>query len=77
MFASLGTIPELIPGQSSVVDIEGVPVEAIDVSYSEFGPTFAALWESKGITCKSSGKTVAGLPRPTTAIVDVRLSYSR
>jgi hypothetical protein len=76
MFSSLGAVRKLILGQSSVVDIEGVPPEGLDISYSEFAPAFAALWESKGLTCKSSGKTVTGLPRPTTAILDVRSLYS-
>jgi hypothetical protein len=56
----------------SVIDVQGVPQDVF-APIVEFGPAFEALWKSEGVTCKSSGRTVSGLPRPTMAFLEVKI----
>lgn len=38
---------------------------------------FKALYLSESLTCKTSGKVIEGLPRPTIAIIDVKIFLDR
>jgi hypothetical protein len=55
---------------ASAIDIQGVVTNPM-APFTDFAPTFEALWKSEAVTCKTSGKTVQGLPRPSMAIIDV------
>ncbi|KAF9052531.1 hypothetical protein BDP27DRAFT_1304456 [Rhodocollybia butyracea] len=66
---------EALESRLNIIDIS----EATDDTMkplSLFAPTFTALYTSVAVTCKSSGKTVSGLPRPTLAIIDPFASYA-
>jgi hypothetical protein len=39
----------------------------------EFAPAFDALWNGQPVKCLSTQRTFDALPRPTLAVLDVRL----
>ncbi|KAF5368682.1 hypothetical protein D9757_010223 [Collybiopsis confluens] len=58
-----------------IIDIAGSEID-LTKPVESFAPAFESLYSSAPITCRSSGKTIGGLPSPSLAIIDPFTNYA-
>ncbi|KIK62564.1 glycosyltransferase family 1 protein [Collybiopsis luxurians FD-317 M1] len=59
----------------NVIDIVGQDTNPFE-PLKEFAPAYEALRDSQPLTCKSSGRTLSGLPSPSVALLDPFAAYA-